>query len=72
MCKIRVGMKRPSIFVAPKGRRKAGDNEDYAKDGKGGVDSCFLGQIRERKEGKNKDEQGQKDRGLARQRQRQR
>jgi len=49
MCKIRVGMERPSIFVAPKGRRETGKDEDYAKDAKGGVDSCFLGLIRGRK-----------------------
>lgn len=49
MCKIRVGMKRPSIFVAPKGGRETSKDENYAKDAKGGVDSCFLGPIRGRK-----------------------
>lgn len=51
MCKIRVGKEKPSIFVAPKGRREAGKDEDYAKDGKGGVDSCILRLMRGRKGG---------------------
>ena len=38
--------------MAPKGGREAGQDEDYAKDAKGGVDSCFLGACERKKEEK--------------------